>query len=274
MYQTFLFTFADSRDEKKDKQQEDVAVYSEDVFAVADGVTLQFIDPYPTPSTSLIVAQQTVDAIMHTLSSDKSGVSSLYNAFEAANLAVTTIPNIKAHYAGTTVAYGFLHDSILYFAQLNDCGVMVFDKYGNREIDFILNQTEFINHLKQITEAQTLVPNTKEMHTYIREEIVNKKFDFSVLNGDASAKDFLHVGATDFKSGQLAFFYSDGFIPYVYDNAFVNLFSSQDVDKAVNDFVATKSAEAVNFKKERPWLVVKSLCYFFLRYALKENIIV
>ncbi len=259
MYQTFLFTFPDSREEKKDKQKEDVALYSDDVFVVADGVTLQFIEPYPTPSTSLLVAQAATDTLMQSLTQKKLGIDSLYTAFDEATLAVANLPNVKDHYAGTTVAYGFLQKDILYFAQLNDAGVMVFDKYGNREIDFILNQTNFINHLKEIAESKTILPGTKEMHTYIREKVVNKKFDFSVLNGDSSAKDYLHVGATDFTSGQLAFFYTDGFIPFVYDGAFVNLFYSQDVTSSVANFVAAKAVEADKYKKEKTLLAIRSL---------------
>ncbi len=259
MYQAFLFTFADSREDKKHKQREDVAIYSEDVFVVADGVTLQFIEPYPDPSTSLVVAQTACDEVLQSLTADKSGISALYNSFDKANLAISVLPNVKAHYAGTTLAYGFAKDNLLYFAQLNDAGVMVFDKYGNREIDFILNQTEFINHIKEVADSQKFLPNTKEMHTYIREELVNKKFDFGVLNGDPAAKTLLHVGATDFKPGQLAFFYTDGFIPYVYDNAFVELFKSQDISSEINNFISTKALEADKYKKEKTLLVIKHL---------------
>lgn len=247
----FSFLYSDTREDKKDKPQQDKVVIKDNIFVVADGVTILHETPYP--NTSIHAVEEATTSIVNTLQQQQNGLNSIYKAFEVASAKVAAIPNIKQHYAGLTIAYGFISNNILYFAQLNDAGVMVFDKHGNMEIDFIANQTDFVNHMKETT----FVADSIEEHKYVREQIVNRQFNFGVLNGDMRAKSFLHVGATNLSLGQGVFLYTDGFIPYVYNKDFVSEVFKAKTQKEIANRIADKELEAEKYKKERALIVIK-----------------
>ncbi len=231
----------------------------QDVFCVCDGITLLFQDPYPNPSlayeASNIAARTIGQTLLEAIQHHPDGIPSLRQAFTQANQAVhvynnslgltnQTVDFITKQYAATVCAFGYYHGNTLYFGQLNDCGVMVFDPYGNREVDFTQNQQPLRNLLDHKTNTGAFEPGSKEEHLFVRKHIVNKRdltFEeepilFGVMTGEPEAEHFFHYGASQVFPGQVAFFYTDGFLPYVYGDDFITTIRSDD-----DEFSATQA---------------------------------
>jgi hypothetical protein len=84
--------------------------------------------------------------------------------------------------------------------------------------------------------AQEFLPGSVQQHVYVRKNIVNQLgllFEqepilYGVMTGEPTAEHFLHRGATHIFPGQLVFFYTDGFLPYVYDPDFIQTVRTDD----------------------------------------------
>lgn len=272
------FHFSNTFPNKPARPDEDFLLVKENTFAVFDGVTLLFQDPYPDPSPAYDVSQIAAETIAEVISQDVSqGTISLLNkVFKEANsrvkeynnrLGITrkTVNHLNRQYASTVGAFGFFANGILYFAQINDSGVMVFDPLGNREVDFVINSKPFINYLTGLEKAGKFQPGSKEEHIFVRSQVVNnrnlfyqgQKIDFGVMNGQDEAVDFLHFGCCNLASGQIALFYTDGFLPFVYDRDFIQRLYKTDKKSDLEDYLKAKEKEAEKFQKEKSLIIVR-----------------
>jgi len=256
---------------------EDFLLVRNNIFAVFDGVTLLFQDPYPDPSPAYDVSQIAAETIAEGISQDVSQrtVSLLSKVFKEANscvkeynnrLGITrkTVDHLSRQYASTVGAFGFFANGILYFAQINDSGVMVFDPLGNREVDFVINSKPLINYLTDLEKAGKFQPGSKEEHIFIRSQVVNncnlfyqnQKIDFGVMNGQDEAVDFLHFGCCNIVSGQIALFYTDGFLPFVYDKEFIKVLLVAGDKSKITEYISQKETLGEKFQKEKTMIVV------------------
>lgn len=77
------------------------------------------------------------------------------------------------------------------------------------------------------------------------------------MTGEKKAEHFLRWGALKPRPKLTVVFYSDGFIPFVYDSHFADLLiQSQDI-KTVEDFIKEKEKEGDKFKKEKSLILLK-----------------
>lgn len=274
------FYYPDSRTEKRQKPSEDYILMKDNTFAVFDGVSLLFQEPYPNPSpaaeASEVAAKAVVEVIEKALKKGEAGSNLIRAAFSEANLRVRqlnrglgvtsqTVNHLDKQYASTVGAFGFFQKDSLYFGQVNDSGVMVFDPLGNREVDFVLNQTPYINFLSKLEAKDKFKPGSKEEHVFVRSQVVNNpdlefegiKINFGVINGSKEASKFLRLGMCNVMQGQVALFYTDGFIPFVYDQSFVDLlFKAEDFEE-VERFIKNKEKEEGKFQKEKSMIILK-----------------
>lgn len=258
---------------------EDFTLIDENIFAVFDGITLAFQNPYPNPSPAAKAAEMAAKSVAEKLNVKEDSlepINLLLQAFDFANqkikeynttLGITTetLDYTTKQYAAVVGAFGFLKDNILYFGQINDCGVIVFDQMGNREIDFILDQTPIINHLNRLAVKGKFKRKSKEDHIYVRSKVVNnpnleengKKVHFGVMTGEDIAKKFFHFGSSQVSEGQIALFYSDGFVPFLSDPEFTKLLLLKLSEVEIKRFVESKIAKGdPKYKKEKSLIVL------------------
>lgn len=272
------FHFSSSFPNKPVRPDEDFLLVKENTLAVFDGVTLLFQDPYPNPSPAYDVSQIAAETIAEVIAQDVSqGTASLLSkVFKEANsrvkeynnrLGITskTVDHLSRQYASTVGAFGFFANGILHFAQINDSGVMVLDPLGSREVDFVINSKPLINYLTDLEKAGKFQPGSKEEHIFVRSQVVNnrnlfyqgQKIDFGVMNGQDEAVNFLHFGCCNVVSGQIALFYTDGFLPFVYDKEFIKvLFVTRDKSK-ISEYISQKETLGEKFQKEKTMIVIQ-----------------
>jgi hypothetical protein len=274
--ETISLHYSDTSSDRIERPDENVSIVKGDVFAVCDGVTVMHQDPYPNPSPAAEVAELAGKSISTFLmeNSGVEGVGLLQEAFSLANddvkefniekgVSISTVDHLDKQYAGLTCSFGYVRDGTLYFAQINDCGVMVFDQMGNREVDFILNQTPFMQFMED-KEKEGLDPDSSEHHVFVRSEVVNQRdlefggklVHFGVLNGEKSAEHFLHYGSSRILPGQIVLFYTNGFIPFVYDEQFVQVLFEFDENKLRN-YIEQRVQDGDKYRKEKDLIAVR-----------------
>lgn len=181
------FQYPDKRKSHKNIPPEDTIVRDTSTFAVFDGVTLAFNEPYPNPSPAKEAATIGATTIVKYINENRKNpdkLEVLKSAFEISNSKIRyyneerkvtsqTVDFLNQQYAATVGAFGFIENDIFYFAQLNDCGVMILDPLGNIEVDLISNQQPLQKYLKQRVEEGKYLAGSKEEHVFIRSEVVN-----------------------------------------------------------------------------------------------------
>jgi len=275
------YYFEDSRESflAEGRVNEDLLNVKDEIFTVFDGVTMLHQKPYPNPSPAKKAAElgslEIIDHIGKNYG-DENGIKVIKKAFEHANkkikeyndslgLTESTVDFLSKQYASTTCSYGYIKDETLYFGQLNDSGVMVFDAERNKEVDFVYNSTLYVQLITQLESAGEFLPGSPEEHVFVRSNVVNnpdleienKKVNFGVLDGRENAKKFLHYGSSHLFSGQIILFYTDGFIPFVYDKEFIDLLFETEDRTIVEQHIADKNILGDKYKKNKSLIVVR-----------------
>ncbi len=251
----------------------DFVALGDKVFAVFDGVSL-FDNGKLDISLPKKAAREAADTVI-SLSYGISDIRALRGVFKEINQRINRLnASLGIHFKNVDCvdrqllsvvgSFGFFRDGILYFGQINDSGVMVLDQLGNREIDFVLNQTPFLKYISKIRKEKNFEAGSADDHIFIRTHVVNnydlefdgKKLMFGVINGDPKCERFFHFGSTDLSFGQVALFYTDGFIPFVYDQEFMKLLFVGDYE-LLDKFVRKKEESSEKYQKEKSLIIVR-----------------
>ncbi|MBI2054138.1 MAG: hypothetical protein HYT36_02300 [Candidatus Staskawiczbacteria bacterium] len=138
---------------------------------------------------------------------------------------------------------GFLKKDILHYGFVGDCGLIVFDK--NNEIKF---QTEDQVEPAMIN-ARDKYKNWKELDKRQRTIIMHKEFrnlkggsGYGSFSGEDGIEDYYITGKTKLSAGDLAVFYSDGFLPYFQFIEFIDILRKQN-QNILDSFVVKKAEE-------------------------------
>lgn len=256
---------------------EDYTIATDNEFAVFDGVPFLHQNPYPNPSPAAKAAEIGAKSVIEKIKTNsESPMKLLREAFLYANQEIRkfnesigktpdTVDFLNIQYAATVGAFGFIKNDILYFGQINDCGVMIFDAVGNKEVDFILSSKPYVDYLGLLEKSNKFVAGSKEEHQFVRGKIVNNKnievngvgINFGVMTGEEKASNFFHYGASNISKGQICLFYSDGFIPFVNDSEFVKLlFKAKDMQE-IDESVKLKVSSDTKYQKEKSLIIIR-----------------
>jgi len=257
-------------------EDEDYLKIKANIFAVFDGVTLLFQDPYPLPSPARMAAKQGVNAFIdyvqrHKNKKDK--LALIRDAFEEGNKTIKrlniklgltpgTVDYLSKQYAATVGAAGLIEKDMFYFGQVNDCGVIVMDCFGKRKVDLVADDTafrEYTSYLGRLGRYNGAV----ERHKYVRRSVVNnynleyegKKVNFGVMTGEVRAMQFLRVGAIQLEKGDALVCYSDGFLPHLRDEEFVEKLRGGNKGQMERKISALEKAGA-EYQKEKSLITV------------------
>jgi len=242
-------------------------------FAVCDGVTLQHIEPYPNPSPAFFAAQAFGDAVVEHLS--EGNLEELRTAYRAGSEAVRaynayigitpeTVDFLKKQYAATVGVFGLIKASTLYFGQITDCGIIVVDKNGHRQISLMDEHKPYVGFIKNMRDEGSVVAGSPEEHQFVRSKLVNDtthKFDgyevgFGVVTGEESAEHFLRTGAISLLPGDIVIGYSDGFLPYFEDDAFLDFLRTKPSQEELDACIVAREQDGETYCKEKSILVI------------------
>lgn len=262
--------------EEKDLPDEDYSCITDNSFAVFDGVPTWFQDPYPNPSPGSEVARLAAEFITAFLDSHNDGLSDIVTAFKRANEIVDqynkqrgvtkeTVNHRDKQYGAAVGSFGFVKNNLFYYGQLNDCGVMAFDKEKNRELDIISNGQDVLKYFKKRGGEAGFDASDPSEHVNFRTHIVNnpkasvdgEKISFGVMTGETVAEQFLRVGVYPIIPGSSIILFSDGFIPFLYDKDFVDILLSSSPKNEIEKFIDQKITQAEKFQKEKTLVMIR-----------------
>jgi hypothetical protein len=224
------------------KPNEDSFLIKGNAFAVADGITRdpEVDDPnlpwekellkyYPRPSGAKTVADIFCDVFTASIPKNTPSVDSINKAFIEANdkikgynsEKIKEVDYLKNDYFACVAAGGFISEGKLYWGQLCDCGIAVFDE--NLNLKFQTNDDfEDTNRLfeewskktgktmdwRKAEDRQFWRREFRNTHKY---QVNGKALAFGALTGEPEMADFLNIGQLDLAQGDLIVFYTDGY---------------------------------------------------------------
>lgn len=261
--------------EEKNLPDEDCLSVTDNSFAVFDGVPTWFQDPYPNPSPGGDVARLAAESITKYLASHNESIVDIVDAFKQVNKQVAsynaqrgvtnkTVNHRDKQYGAAVGSFGFVKDNLFYFGQLNDCGVMAFDKEENRELDIINNGQDVLKYFKKRGGDTRFDATSPSEHVNFRTKIVNnpdaavdgEKISFGVMTGETIAEKFLRTGVYPIIPGSSIIIFSDGFIPFLYDKDFVHCLLSSSKKTEIEKLIEQKIPTGEKFQKEKTLVMI------------------
>jgi len=234
------------------------------IFAVADGVTQsrfrsgKYEGEYAFPAGAKMAAQifchSALEFLEKNFNSKKKNFEILIKqAFDSANQKIREL-NIqegidrRLNYLeydlfDTVGIVGFISGENLYYGYVGDCGLIIFDKNNklkSQTEDVVLSALQRVRKIyrdwnKFSKEKQTLI-----MHRDLRNNPDKK--GYGSFSGEDGVKKYYKINKKVLEPGDLAIFYSDGFIDYFKFKKFIEILRKQD-KKSLNNFSLAKAKE-------------------------------
>ena len=245
---------------------EDCFYVGDNEAIVADGITRdpigvgdfstcskeKFLNKYPRPSGGELAAKEICNSF-----SKSSG--SLKERLVMANEAVKSLNNkyikscdyLENDYYGAVASCVSIKDDVLYYSYICDCGVIVFDKYGNIKFktqdDKELFSDPYIDKIGipwNLPEARKIVRS--EYRNNLNNIVDGKCVSYGALTGEEDAAPFIREGSISLDKGDIVIVYSDGFTNFLNDKEFINIMLNFEKDK-VEKYIEEKARE--DYKK-------------------------
>ena len=245
---------------------EDCFYVGDNEAIVADGITRDLIgvgdfstcskeellNKYPRPSGGELAAKEICNSF-----SKSSG--SLKERLVMANEAVKSLNNkyikscdyLENDYYGAVAACISIKDDVLYYSYICDCGVIVFDKYGNIKFktqdDKELFSDPYIDKIGipwNLPEARKIVRS--KYRNNLNNIVDGKCVSYGALTGEEDAASFIREGSISLDKGDIVIVYSDGFTNFLNDKEFINIMLNFEKDK-VEKYIEEKARE--DYKK-------------------------
>ena len=256
---------------------EDQYYVNENVAIVADGITRDpigisdfskcskkdFLEKYPRPSG----AELAVNDICETFSKTN---GSLVNRLIESNKSVRKLNEtyisecdyLENDYYGAVASCISIEDDILNYAYICDCGVIVYDKFGNikfkTEDDKEIYSDSFVNNIGiswNLPEARKIVRS--EYRNNINKVVDGNCISYGALTGEESAINFIRSGQLKIEEGDIIIVYSDGVTYYLNDKEFINHIINFNKD-TFEKYIEEKSKEDYDkYGKEKTLVMFK-----------------
>ena len=223
--------------------QEDAFRYQVDedsktvIVVVADGITRDPIgatflptptDPnYPKPSKATEVANIFCESLVSFLRDSPPSLKSLNQAFVRANEEIRNpnrgidIDYLKNDFAACVGVGGVIHENLLYYGYIGDCGLAVFDRKGTLQF-----QTKDEGPSKEIgkqARREGKKWSDPVWRAHVRKHYRNnpsEPLSYGAFTGEETAMDFLRTGRYGIREGSTIIFYTDGVLPFMNTKTF------------------------------------------------------
>lgn len=212
---------------------EDAFIVKDKVFCVADGITRDPVSPidfgnlsqeqllknYPNPSGATMAAKLFCKEFSEFTGKEKS----IKESFIYANNAISDLNKkhinkvdylVNDFYACVASA-GIIRENKLYWGQIGDCGIIIFDKEGKVKFKTENGLASFLEYINGKEELWGKPKRRKLIRSQFRNNpkqiIDGEVVSYGALTGEKAAEFFMKFGVVDLEEGDLIVFYSDGF---------------------------------------------------------------
>lgn len=221
---------------------EDQFYASETEAIVADGITRDpigindlstcslkdFLERYPRPSGAELAAKAICDIFSKT---DGSLMDKLIKCNESVrelnDKYILKCDYLENDYYGAVASCISIENSILNYAYICDCGIIVYDRLGNikfqTEDDKELYSDPYINVIGipwNLPEARVIV--RRDYRNNLSNIQDDKCVSYGAITGEKSAIEFIRTGQIQLSDGDIIVVYSDGFSKFLHDKDFIS----------------------------------------------------
>ena len=250
-----------------------------DEAIVADGITRdqvgisdfnlisfeEFIKKYPRPSGGEIAAKTIVDTFKNSKGTLKNRLIECNNEVRKINAKyIKKCDYLENDYYGAVASCVKLESNTLHYAFICDCGVIIYDKFGNIKFK-TADEKELLSdpYINKIG-----IPwNLKEARIIVRRDYRNnpnnikdnKCVSYGALTGEEEAINFIRTGKVKLSPSDIVVLYSDGFVNFLDDKKFINLLLNFDKEH-VEKYVHEKAEKCYDkYGKEKTIIVLKDV---------------
>lgn len=186
------------------------------------------LEKYPRPSGAELAAQTIVKAFSQSAGSLKERL--IYCNEQVKQLNDKFIKHcdyLENDYYGAVASCVKIENDILNYAFLCDCGVIIYDKFGNVKFQ---TKDEKERYSDPYIEKINIPWNLPEARVIVRRDyrnnpnnIINGKcVSYGAITGEKEAINFIRTGTIKIDSDDVIAIYSDGFTPFLQNEEFIN----------------------------------------------------
>jgi len=227
------------QDNTKNKPNEDSLFASREggLFAVADGVT-RFVPQgkeYPNPSPASTVSEifcLEAATQLTTARSEKmirevfGNANELICRFNEGNgITKETTDYLENDFAGCVGVLGALTGNTLYYGYIGDCGLLVCDSSTLAPIFITGNDLDMLEDFRDALHMFIAPRESKEArmlywNQFLRNRPEERYLTFGSLTGQEEALAYVKTGSVTLSPKDVAVFFSDGVMPYLFSRSF------------------------------------------------------
>lgn len=250
-----------------------------DEAIVADGITRdpvgisdfslhsfdEFIRNYPRPSGGEIAAKTIVDTFKNSKGSLRERLIKCNNEVRKINdKYIKKCDYLENDYYGAVTSCIKIEGNILHYAFICDCGVIVYDKYGNIKFktddEKELFSDPYINKIGipwNLKESRVIV--RRDYRNNLNNIKNNKCVSYGALTGEKDAIDFIRTGEVELLPSDIVVLYSDGFVNFLENEEFIELLLNFDKEH-LKKYVNKKAKECYDrYGKEKTIIILKDV---------------
>lgn len=270
-------TFENNKTINCDFPIEDQFYAIDELAVVADGITRdpvgindlskisfeEMIKLYPRPSGAELAASIITESFKDFKGDLKEQLIFANNKIkELNNKFIPQCDYLQNDYYGSVASCVYIDNSILYYAYICDCGVIVYNKSG--EIKFQTEDDKEIYSDPYIRKVG--IPwHLPEARIIVRKDYRNnpqniqngKCVSYGALTGEEEAVNFIRDGSIKLTDGDIVIIYSDGFVKFLQNEDFINNILNFDKEK-FESYVEDLSEKDYNcYGKEKTLVILK-----------------
>ena len=258
---------------------EDQYYADETTAIVADGITRdpigitdfssasskQFVEKYPRPSGAYLAAKEICDTFSKEDGTLKEKLIKCNHSVKKLNEKyINKCDFLENDYYGAVASCIRIHDDLLDYAYICDCGVIVYDSLGNIKFQTTDDKKLYSDFYIGMIKTDWSLPETRVI---VRRDFRNnlnniqdgKCVSYGALTGEDSASYFIKSGQIKLEKNDIVVVYSDGFSEFLHEQEFILSILNFQKEK-FEEYINTKSKEDYNkYGKEKTLVLFKNI---------------
>lgn len=223
----------------------------------------EITDKYPKPSGSELAARLICGIFSKTC-------GSLVDRLIKCNIAVKELNDkyvkkcdyLENDYYAAVASCISIENDILKYAYIGDCGVIVYDKFGNIKFQTDIDKVIYSDSDKAKVETSWNLPETRVIvRKKYRNNLNNirdgKCASYGAMTGEDSAIKFIKQGNLKLVEGDIIVVYSDGFVNFLHNQDFIEKLLNFDSLEFENYINTTSLSDHKKYGHEKTILLYK-----------------
>ena len=246
---------------------------------VADGITRDFtgykntrgVSPlelathYPNPSGAEYASKEICKSFENDYNKIINNELSLKGAFINANKKVKELNDkyikecdyLENDYYGAVASAAYIHNNVLYYSYVCDCGIAVFNNKGELKFKTNDDMASVDSHF----DTSPYEWYDPEARVIVRRDYRNKpnnKYSYGALTGEKEFENFIREGSINLEKDDLVIVYSDGFSSYLVEKDFYKNFTILNKEEFEDYINKMSKTDYEKYGREKTVIIIEN----------------